>query len=550
MTHPRTETELLENDWVSIENDGHVSESPKTSFDPLKKIKETFASTMDYQLKAQIEAIGDNASHLVAKKIQRALYGDSERYGVVRDTDQVVDIYYKNSPILNKLMKSATGFSIDDFINSLPIGVKQLAAPLRTYLENMIANLLIEQLSQLSVKKATTATLMAASHYTQAQINQYINQQFSGESKDPEIQALLKAKVIQDSAKKSVNIESILRDEATTDGISLRDVLNFYKAQIQVKLNNSLREALVKGISEAAGHVSAELVEKGVNYAEAASATTAVATGLTGFLPATALSAGVAYALEKAKLPAQQYASSRAKDNARKAAQHFLPSEIISVDYDALGKASYSTVKDEETDIEFALLDIIQPTFTRWAEEKYQATKTTLTQVLNDLRRCFTLNQNQQDTKIPEVIQNWFRDNDFPKLKAIREAYVESERTLKNLDLQLMNICEYAYGIREDINGEYVPNRRKGLALCQTQLESILQKIEEAKAKPELISNRYRQVENPKRRQDLVQGANQRIEGLSKDMSTYVKRVKDAINEAEKDLREEVTVQSAIRITP
>ena len=153
---------------------------------------------IDRPFEKKADAIGAKASELVSQRIQHALYGDPERYGVVRGTNQQVDIYFKNSPILNNLMKSATGYTIDDFINSLPMGVKQAAAPLRTYLENMLARMLVEKLSEVSVKKATVAALLASKNYTEAQISAYLNTYCKDEPIDPAIQKLINERSVQE----------------------------------------------------------------------------------------------------------------------------------------------------------------------------------------------------------------------------------------------------------------------------------------------------------------------------------------------------------------
>lgn len=495
------------------------------------------SAVVDPRLVKKIDEIGDVASQFVADRVVKALYGDPERYGKVRGTNQHVDIYYKNSPILNKLMKSATGYSIDDFINSLPIGIKQVAGPLRTYLENMVAKMLVEQISQLSVKKATVAALMAANNKSQSEIQRYLEENFKGiDEAEEALKDIIKDKTIQEAAQKEVDIRATL-EEAGEEGISLMDVLNNYKAQAQAKLNHVLREALVEGIAEAANAVIGEGASYTIDNTEKAAAALGVLLGMTGAVPTAVLAGGAAYATSKVKAPISGYIGSTAKQRAKDAASHCLPAEIIAVDYDAMGKVTSETVTpfSSDTDLEFELLDFVQPTFTKWAEEKFKVARTALTETLNSLRKQFQYNQTHGISKIPEVMQNWFRDNDFAKLNATREGFVQAEKALWNLDVDLMGVCEYAYGIREDINGEYPASRAEGLQLCQKALEQLASKVEGIVSQANRIAAQNGRVENTKRRDDLVNPAKSRINEMAKGVENYLLKVKEAIAEAQEE---------------
>lgn len=501
---------------------------------------------VDPRIDKKIEEIGDAASICVADKVYKALYGDPERYGKVRGTNQHVDIYYKNSPILNKLMKSATGYSIDDFINSLPLGIKQIAGPVRTYLENMIAKMLVEQISQLSVKKATVAALMAANNKTQTEIKRYLDENFKGlDEAEEALKEIIQDKTLQEAAHKEVDIRATL-EEAGEEGISLMDVLNNYKAQAQAKLNHMLRDALVEGIAEAASTVAGESASYTVDSTEKAAAALGVLLGVTGALPTAVVAGGAAYASSKVKTPISDYVGSAAKQKARDAASHCLPAEIIPVDYDAMGKVTSETVTpvSNDLDLEFELLDYVQPTFTKWAEEKFKVARTALTETLNSLRKQFQYNQTHGISKIPEVMQNWFRDNDFAKLNSTREGFVQAEKALWNLDLDLMGVCEYAYGIREDINGEYPASRAEGLQLCQKALEQLASKVEGIVSQANRIATQNSRVENTKRRDDLVNPAKSRINEMAKGVENYLLTVKEAIAEAAKEEAKEEQLAS------
>lgn len=497
-----------------------------------------FKSTVvDPRLDKKIDEVGDVASQFVADRVVKALYGDPERYGKVRGTNQHVDIFYKNSPILNKLMKSATGYSIDDFINSLPVGIKQVAGPLRTYLENMVAKMLVEQISQLSVKKATVAALMAANNKSQSEIQRYLEENFKGiDEAEEALKDIIKDKTIQEAAQKEVDIRATLEQEGE-EGISLMDVLNNYKAQAQAKLNHVLREALVEGIAEAANAVAGEGASYTIDNTEKAAAALGVLLGVTGAVPTAALAGGAAYATSKVKAPISDFVGLTAKERAKDAASHYLPAEIIPVDYDAMGKVTSETVTpvSSDTDLEFELLDFVQPTFTKWAEEKFKVARTALTETLNALRKQFQYNQSNGTSKIPEVMQNWFRDNDFAKLNATREGFIQAEKALWNLDLDLMGVCEYAYGIREDINGEYPASRAEGLQLCQKELDRLSSKVEGIVSKANRAAIQNSRVENTQRRDNLVNPAKSRINEMAKGVENYLVKVKEAIAEAQEE---------------
>ncbi len=137
---------------------------------------------------------------------------------------------------------------------------------------------------------------------------------------------------------------------------------------------------------------------------------------------------------------------------------------------------------------------------------------------------------------IPELTQRWLKDNDYPKLKKIRDSYVAAEKSCTKLDIELMSIIEYASDIRDDINGEYPASRENGLALCQTQLDAILEKVTDEQKKPApLISALKDQIDNSERLSALVEPAQKRIESLSESITQHAKTVQESIYDAHQE---------------
>ncbi len=499
---------------------------------------------IDSKVESGIEAIGDKASQLVADKLQQALYGDKERYGKVRGTDQIVDIYYRNSPVLNNLMRSATGYSIDDFINNLPFGAKQLAGPLRTYLERTIANMLIDQISNLSVKRATTAALMAANNYTQAQIEDYIEKTFANETADSNLTDLLDSKDIRRNSGSVPNLDVELEDQ-----LGLSEVLNYYKAELQLKLDGYLKEALVEGIAEAASIVSEQAVTSGIKKVKRASLGVAAASAPIGSLPLAAIALGAGLALDEVKETAQAYAAGSSRKRAKQAAQRYLPTHVIPVDTAALGKISYEEVQFEakEGAMSFELMHVERATLSRWAEKQAQVIATPLTQAINHLRERIKGRDQYKTSQIPEVMKNWLRDNDFSKLNSLRNGYVAIEKKLWNLSLDMMMLNEFAAGIRDDltIDDETTyysdDNRLAGIQAGEQQFKALEQQAQVLLAEAEMLKRRHTHVENKQRRLDLVEPAMKRINQLVGFVQEDVKDAQVTFEEAyaEEALKEE-----------
>ena len=197
----------------------------------------------------KIDSVGDKASEIVADKIYNFLYADTTQYGINNKTGERVTIYNKNSPVINNLFKSATGHTVDNILDALPLGAKQISKPLRTYLENMASEVISHQLSNLVVKKLTVATLMAASNKSQAYISDYFN---SNQEKDKNLISKEINNIIPTiSENEQALLEEQFKDINFEGNTSLMNVLNRYKAHLQSHLNDVIRDYIVEGIAEA-----------------------------------------------------------------------------------------------------------------------------------------------------------------------------------------------------------------------------------------------------------------------------------------------------------
>lgn len=485
---------------------------------------------VDETVKQKIDEVSSQASQAVADKLFNFLYQDPERYGLVQGTKQRVDIYYKNSQVLNNVMRMATGFTIDEYIKELPPGLKQLAGTIRTSLESMVAKIILEQLTDLSVKRLTTHALLKSYGYTEEQILNFIKNNVTGTG-TPEIKAILKENELKQKASISPDLKA-LADQKTEDGISLLDVYKYYKYSIEQNLNNYVRASMVEAVAEASGTLSAQAIENGLKKVEQTAAGAGMALLPFGLVTPAIAGLGIGYGINQIKDPLKAAASEKASHIARCATEHYLPTDLFSINHEDGGKVTFTEINDVDDEaFGFYNMSVLTPTFNRWV-------KTKLSGILQELRNLCS-SKSQGNSNIPVVTANWFVDNDFSKLNNMREAFVTAEKEYRNLDYTLMNICEFASGIRNDVDGQpydffNVEQRKEGLKKCQETLEAMSMRIAEIQGKTKAAVNHpSNKVDNAKRRDDLVNKSNTVLDEMVKKLKTYTYKVEEAIKEAQ-----------------
>lgn len=496
---------------------------------------------LDSTVEQKIEEISTTASDLVAEKIHAALYREPTMYGKIQGTQQKVDLYYVNSNIINNVLKAATGRSLDDFINQLPVGLKQLTGFARAKLENVIANTILHRLAGVSIKPLIAKILHESYGFSQEKVQAYLDAM--ADSSEP------LQEIINDSQLKKAATNNAPAMDDDSD-IGLLDVIKYYQYRVEAYLNDTLRTAVIDAAAQAAQTIAMGVTESAINQT-----TAAVTVSALGTIPILGVGAGLAgiastqfLLVGKEKL--KELSSEKAYQRMKTAAERLVPQEIIPVHYEYAGRTFEENVQidagqGEEWD--FCHMTIIAPTFSQWISTKYGNAASHFYHLIEEIQNHWSGKINT--SAIPTIYKNWLQDNDFPKLDAMRKAYISAENKLHSLDLTLMNLCEFASGIRTDVDGETFDFMdAKGLDKCQQKLAEIQEQTMKIQQEAKRVAQNHLQVDNVKRRNDLVIPANAALDKLATQINQYAQKVQIIINEAQKMTQEKAVTKKAASI--
>lgn len=496
---------------------------------------------LDNRTESFIQQVKEASTVFVAEKVKDALFLDSERYGVDQDNRRV-KIYMNNSQILEKVFKLATGQTLTQYIQSLPLGVRQAAGALRARLERMVANTLVEKLSELSVGRTVERVLLQGYGIAKDAIAERIDARYQDKGADinPHLEAILSdvnlksltaanvnAEVSSTTAKENKATAEIAIDaknvaeETAFQTMGLQDVFGRCEYQLKSYLNTLAQDATGYAIRKGLRKVSEASMESTFNLGVGGLVAAASVSSMGLASPAVGVTSLAASQLaNQFKDSAVQTAGDRAENFAESLLQQsdLYQREFIALDHSKSGQ--YQVVEEIDADSElndgegWEVVDHKPFSFSEWAKDK-----------LHQLRECFTYEANRRTSGVQEVTRHWFRDNDFDKLSKIREAYVACEKRLIALELELMEATEYARGQRDRIT-------ENGLKMWQDRLPEINAEAAKARSEMQSLVSGITGIENAQRKQAIVKEGNGVLAKLNQNLADLQKQLPELLSNA------------------
>lgn len=173
------------------------------------------------------------------------------------------------------------------------------------------------------------------------------------------------------------------------------------------------------------------------------------------------------------------------------------------------------------------------------------------------------IERTRRTTNIPNITRSWFIDRDFARLDQLRNAYIRLECRLRDYEMQLMYVYEYASEIREDINGIKPHSHHHGMMLCEEMLNIVYDEMHKTiQAAVNLSIGEYpdcpyfvciytfhdgepeAMFDNLGRRQDFAERANQVLKTLYNSLQRYFDEVARTVTEKSAELTIQLTRKS------
>lgn len=502
----------------------------------IEQVRNMVSGSIDNQVKAYSSQMADAASKFVAKKIKDFLYLDQDRYAVDMDGNKL-NIYQNKSTIIDKLFKEVSGSSLTEYLNNLPVGLKQFSGYLRNKFEMMTIELLVQEISKVSVGKTVEMALLSSYGYTKEVVEGYVAQNYNtaknSKSNASINQLLTQFKEMLEKQDKA-EVEPTLTEQGK---VTLDKVFNHYKYKIQRRINTVIQDSLVYGLeqagSELAEATAALSISRVANAAALAGGGSAVCTGNVVLFAA-------GYVINLGLKDVQGTWAKAAGDAAAKKLKSTVTPSIkqrdyISVDMEASGDYAVLTQKysDNQGEIgEWEEVNYKAPTLCTWMYDKAEKNVRSLTEYFNAIFQNSRNNASQMHSQMSPVAKSWggwTRDNDYNKLVGVREAYVHYERTLYALELEAMEAVEYARGQREDLSEE-------GLTRWDVRLKEIQAQMTVAK---EELDNRVAtiSVENAYRKLQIINEGEKLVSNSIKTIAGELEKFDIAKVEAREELK-------------